>query len=110
MSSQRIPNRKKPAGRLIPANQGRIRLVLALSMTVAMIVVVALGASARNALLQESAVKAASDRFERQMHGNSTPATSPAAIPQSRSDAGHSGKQSKVPTVAAPRGIDEGNA
>jgi RHS repeat-associated protein len=78
-------------------------------MTVALIVVVALGASGRNALLQESAVKAASDRFERQMHGYSTPTVSQTSMPKSNSDGAHNASQSKVPLLAVPRGIDEGN-
>jgi RHS repeat-associated protein len=101
--------KNKPAGRPFPAKQGRRGFALMLGSTAALAVVVALGASARNGLLQESAVKAASDRFESQIHGYGAPAMSSASTPVGKSTDDHAVKASKVPIVAAPHGIDAGN-
>jgi len=70
MLFQRKSKHAKPAGGLIPGRNLGVKEAVALSVAAAFVVVVALGSSARNTLLQESAVKRASDRFEQQMHNS----------------------------------------
>jgi len=76
--------------------------------TVAVVIAIAFGfgADATNPLLHESAVKAASDRMEAQLHGYTTPAPTSASNTGSAAMAKHS---KKVPTFSAPKGIAEGN-
>lgn len=72
-------SKNKPARRQIPAKKSGGRLALILWAALSLFVVVALGASARDALLQESAVTKASDRFAQQMCGHREPQSVPIA-------------------------------
>ncbi len=53
---------------VLSVRKSRALVAVALWVTAAFVVLMALDASARNGLLHESAVQKASDRFERQMN------------------------------------------
>ncbi len=103
------PQRKQPLqkqkllGEKLSKHRG-LALMTASCLTIAVAIAIAFGfgagAGATNPLLHESAVKAASDRMEAQLHGYSAPTTQTVSA---------TAKQSKVPTFSAPKGIAEGN-
>ncbi|CAN5548853.1 hypothetical protein BH10CYA1_BH10CYA1_61350 [soil metagenome] len=108
MLSHRKSKHAKLVGRLIPEQKGKWKLLAALSVSAAFFVLIASGAGAKNELLQESAVKAAADRFERQLHGYSTPQVSQSSMTEAHI-ADQTTQKSKVPMLAAPHGVDASN-
>ena len=93
----------KSAGQVILAHSKVT--AASLWLTVVALVVIALGASARNALLQQSAVKVASDRVEANVNAYNSSAAPIVSNKQSTMSA----KQSKFPMFSAPKGMVEGN-
>jgi RHS repeat-associated protein len=100
MSQKGKPISIKATRRITQTKSCRARLGVALWSAIAFVVLVALGASARNSLLQESAVKLSFDRFGKELSNFAS------SVGNQISNAA---AQSRVPSVPAPHGIEEGN-